>query len=86
MISVRTFSSEIKSISSSFMKSIYIINIFYHFIIFEPRIFEVWKGKISVPWELSPEVDPIGVFELWHHVILKDVGLDSVYKQSQPFG
>jgi len=30
MISVKTFSSEIKTISSSFIKSIYIFDIFYH--------------------------------------------------------
>ena len=45
MISVRTFLPEIKTISSSFFKSIYIFDIFYHFYQFEHTKSEVWKGK-----------------------------------------
>ena len=49
MTSVKTFSSKIKTISSSFMEKIYIFDIFYHKITFGPRIFEVWKGKNLCP-------------------------------------
>ena len=49
MISVTTFSPEIETISSSFTKIIHIIDIFYHFFTFEPRICEVWKGKNLCP-------------------------------------
>ena len=45
MISLRTFAPETKTMGSSFTKNNYIFNIFYHFITFEPRISEVWKGK-----------------------------------------
>ena len=37
-------------LSSYFTEIIYIFNIFDHFITFEPRICEVWKGNI---WELN---------------------------------
>ena len=46
MIAVRTFLPEIKTISSSFFKSIYIFDIFYQFYQFERTESEVWKGKI----------------------------------------
>ena len=46
MISLKTFALETKTMSSSFIKSIYIFDIFYHFYQFELRISEVWKGKI----------------------------------------
>ena len=45
MISVETFSPEVKSMDSSFMKNIYIFDIFYHFHHFERSKSEVWKGK-----------------------------------------
>ena len=76
MISLRTFSPEIKSISSSFMKSFYIINIFYHFIIFEPRIFEVWKGKNLCPSGVNGPYDKkqnglalCGVWLFWSSIL-----------------
>ena len=50
MISLKTFAPGTKTMGSSFTKSIYIFNIFYHFITFEPRISEVWKGKNLGPW------------------------------------
>ena len=46
MISLKTFALETKTMISSFTKSIYIFDIFYHFYQFELRISEVWKGKI----------------------------------------
>ena len=56
MIFIKTFSSEIKTMSSSFMKSIYIYNIFYHLVQLEQIITEVWKkeklwhcGVITIP-------------------------------------
>ena len=49
------FSPESKTISSSFMENIYIFIIFYHLITFEPRIFEVWKGKNLCPLGVKSE-------------------------------
>ena len=63
MISLGTFSTKIKSISSSFMKNIYIFNIFCHFIIFERSILEVWKGK---------NLYPLGVKNLWFKLTILD--------------
>ena len=48
-VSVKTLSTEIKTISSSFVELIYIFNIFYHLCTFEPRMIEVWKGKKMFP-------------------------------------
>ena len=45
MSSVKTFSPEVKSLNSSFVKNIYIFDIFYHFPQFEQSNSEVWKGK-----------------------------------------
>ena len=47
MISVKTFSPRIKTINSSFMKIIYIFNIFYHLRAVNESKSEVWKGRIS---------------------------------------
>ena len=45
MISAKTFSPEVKSMNSSFIKNVYIFDIFYHFPQFEQSKSEVWKGK-----------------------------------------
>ena len=45
MSSVKTFSPEVKSLNSSFVKNIHIFDIFYHFPQFEQSKSEVWKGK-----------------------------------------
>ena len=45
MISAKTFSPKIKSMTSSFLKNIYNFDIFYHFPQFEQSKSEVWKGK-----------------------------------------
>ena len=45
MSSVKTFSPEVKSLNSSFVKNIYIFDIFYHLLQFERSKSEVWKGK-----------------------------------------
>ena len=45
MISAKTFSPELKSMNSSFIKNVYIFDIFYHFPQFEQSKSEVWKGK-----------------------------------------
>ena len=50
MIFVKTFSPEIKAMSSSFIKNIYIFDIFYHFPQFEQSKSEVWKGKNLCAW------------------------------------
>ena len=50
MISVETFSPKVKSMDSSFMKNIYIFDIFYHFPQFEQSKSEVWKGKNLCAW------------------------------------
>ena len=46
MISLKTYALETKIMSSGFIKSIYIFDIFYHFYQLELRISEVWKRKI----------------------------------------
>ena len=61
MTSVKTFSPQIKNRSSSFMENIYIFIIFYHLITFEPRIFEVWKGKNLCPREIRPVSQNVSV-------------------------
>ena len=48
MSSVKTFSPEVKSLNYSFVKIIYIFDIFYHFPQFEQSNSEVWKGKKSL--------------------------------------
>ena len=45
MIFVETLLSEIKTMSSGFMKSIYIYNIFYHLVQLEQSITEVRKKE-----------------------------------------
>ena len=45
MSSVKTFSPEVKSLNSSFVKNIYIFDIFYHIPQFEQSNSEVWQGK-----------------------------------------
>ena len=45
MISAKTFSPKVKSMNSSFIKNVYIFDIFYQFPQFEQSKSEVWKGK-----------------------------------------
>jgi len=47
----KTFSFEIKTMSSSFIKSICIFNIFYRLV--QPE--QSMKGKNLCPWELTPQ-------------------------------
>ena len=56
MISLKTFTSKTKTMSSSFMKSIYIFNFFHHVRAVNQSKSKVWKGKILVPRELSLEI------------------------------
>ena len=53
MISVKTFSPEINSMASSFIKNIYNFDIFYHFPQSEQSKSEVKKKNLSVPGELK---------------------------------
>ena len=52
MIFVKSSSLKVKSMNSSFIKNIYIIDIFYHFPQFEQSKSEVWKGKNLCACEL----------------------------------
>ena len=65
MSSLKTFASNTKTMGSSFMKIICTFNIFYHFIIFEPRICEVWKGKNLCPSGVN------GPFDHWQNVSVR---------------
>ena len=53
MISVKSFSLKIKIMSCSFVKIIYIINIFYQLRAVNEYKSEVWKGKIPCPWGVN---------------------------------
>ena len=61
MISVKTFSPEIKSMTSSFIKNMYNFDIFYQFPQFEQSKSEVWKGKILCAWGVKdrPVIEPL---------------------------
>ena len=53
IISVKSFSLKIKIMSCSFVKIIYIINIFYQLRAVNEYKSEVWKGKIPCPWGVN---------------------------------
>ena len=50
MISVKSSSPKVKSMNSSFIKTMNIFDIFYHFPQFEHNKSEVWKGKNLCAW------------------------------------
>ena len=53
MISVKTFSPDFKTVSSSFIRNIYFLISFITFINLSLGLAKYEKGKFSVPWELS---------------------------------
>ena len=56
MISVKSFSSKVKSMNSSFITNMNIFDIFYHFPRFEHNKSEVWKGKNLCPWGVKLKI------------------------------
>ena len=61
MISVKSFSSKVKSMNSSFIKNMNIFDIFYQFPQFEHTESEVWKGKNLCAWGVKAKA---GEFKL----------------------
>ena len=55
MISLNNFASKTKAMGSSFMKNIYIFNIFHHLRAVNKEKAKYEKGKILAPGELSLE-------------------------------
>ena len=59
MISLKTFASKTKAMGSSFMKSIYIFNIFHHLRAVNESKSKVWKGKNPGPSGVKGKNDSI---------------------------